>query len=326
MVINGLDSDRHEFTVDGVTVKHTFSYIYLGSPFTEDANLNTVIKLHVKSKMSDLNKFMIFCRKNKTMPYKFKKQVLEGMILASLLYACESWLSVSVKEVEKVYISAVKSLLGVRGTTRSDTIMIQSGMPLISERITKRTAAFLKKKLHGDHADETPLQKIYKICEAKQTRGYKFLQQLLTPTLVLPSLPEKFANEQGTKAVTYRSINPGLKVHPVYLSNEYINERARITFSRFRLSSHSLKVETGRWSRIDENERLCECGSGVQDESHVLLVCPKTEVVRQKFNVNTTVMNDIGTLMDSLDVNMLIPFVDCVGRNGRNFTHDYREA
>ena len=115
-------------------------------------------------------------------------------------------MTVSMNEVEKAYISAVKSLLGVRVTTCSGTIMIESEVPSLSERITKRTAAFLKKKLLGDHADRTPLQKIYKICEAKQTRGYKFLQQMLTPRVVLPSLTEKFANEQGTKAVTYRSI------------------------------------------------------------------------------------------------------------------------
>ena len=102
-----------------------------------------------------------------------------------------------------------------------------------------------------------------------------------------------------------------MKVHPVYTSHKYIDERARIAFSRLRLSSHSLKVETGRWSRIAQDERLCACGGGVEDESHVLLACPKTEAVRLKFNVDVSVMNDIGTLMDSLDVNVLIPFVDC---------------
>ena len=81
MVINGAEIDRREFTVSGVTVKHTSSYIYLGSPFTEDANINRMIKLHVKSRMSDVNKFKIFCRKNESMPYKFKKQVLEAMIV-----------------------------------------------------------------------------------------------------------------------------------------------------------------------------------------------------------------------------------------------------
>ena len=42
MVINGVDIDCHEFIVDGVTVN------YLGSPITEDANLNAVIELHAQ--------------------------------------------------------------------------------------------------------------------------------------------------------------------------------------------------------------------------------------------------------------------------------------
>ena len=145
MVINGSDIDRRDFVVQGVTVKHATSYVYLGSPFTEDANINSMIKLHVKSRMADLNKFKIFCHKNETMPYKFKTQVLEAMIISSLLYACESWLTDNVKEVEKMYISALKSLLGVRDTTRTDTIMIETGFPSICERIRKRTAKFAKK-------------------------------------------------------------------------------------------------------------------------------------------------------------------------------------
>ena len=68
MVINGVAADRCDFTVSGVVVKNTSSYIYLGSPFTENGKMNDVIKLHVKSRMKDLNKFKVFCRKNE-MPY-----------------------------------------------------------------------------------------------------------------------------------------------------------------------------------------------------------------------------------------------------------------
>ena len=46
----------------------------------------------------------------------------------SLLYGCESWLTDKVKDVEKMYVSAIKALLGVRETTRSDTILIESGL------------------------------------------------------------------------------------------------------------------------------------------------------------------------------------------------------
>ena len=132
MVINGSGTDRQEFTVSGVTVRHTDSYIYLGSPITEDANINSVIRRHVKSRSADLNKYKIFCRKNETMPFIFKKQVLEAMIISSLLYGCESWLTDKVKDVEKIYLSAIQALLGVRETTRSDTILMESGLSTVS--------------------------------------------------------------------------------------------------------------------------------------------------------------------------------------------------
>ena len=43
MVINGTNVNRYDFTVSGIVVKHTKSYIYLGSPFTENGNINTYI-------------------------------------------------------------------------------------------------------------------------------------------------------------------------------------------------------------------------------------------------------------------------------------------
>ena len=162
-----------------------------------------------------------------------------------ILYACETWLSVNAKEVEKMYISALKALLGVRDTTRSDMIFIESGLPSIVERISKRTSKFVKKELLIEQVDRTPLQKIFDICKTKQTKGYKYLSKFFLPTEAQPSVAEKFANESGTKAVTYRKLNPELRVHPVYTCNEYIDERARITFTRLRLISHSLKIETG---------------------------------------------------------------------------------
>jgi hypothetical protein len=55
--------------------------------------------------------------------------------------------------------------------------------------------------------------------------------------------------------------------------------------ARFRLSCHHLAVETGRWQNIHVDDRkctLCQTGS-VQDEHHVLFVCPALSVIRVKF-------------------------------------------
>ena len=80
------------------------------------------------------------------------------------------------------------------------------------------------------------------------------------------------------------------------------------------LSSHSLKVETGRWSRIPKDDRLCGCGEAIQDEEHVLLRCPKTDFAREKFHVDSNVYPNIAGLMDTLETNVLVPFVDCCAR------------
>ena len=133
MVVNGNQKDREEFECMGITVKHAKSYIYLGSPFTEDGKLQSVIAKHNKTQTADLNKFRIFCKANATMPYQYKKTVLQAVILSSLAYSCESWFSENLKQLEQLYISALKSLLGVRETTRTDVVLLETGMPILQE-------------------------------------------------------------------------------------------------------------------------------------------------------------------------------------------------
>ena len=115
--------------------------------------------------------------------------------------------------------------------------------------------------------------------------------------------------QNSSKAVMYRRLNPDLSVHEAYTSNVYVNERERMIFTRFRLCSHHLKVETGRWARIEADKRVCDCGGGVQDEPHVLFDCPKTEDVRRLFGVNYETYQDVGSLMNGMRVHELVSFV-----------------
>ena len=309
MVINGTMRDRLDFTVYDITVKHTTSYVYLGSPFVESGKMKDVINLHIKTRGKDLNKLRIFCKMNETMPYVFKKKVLEAAIVSSILYGCETWLGTEFKELEKMYVSAVKAVLGVRETTRNDTSLIEAGMPSLQQLIKKRTCDFMKKELNSGRIRDTPLIRIYKLCESKRTSGFVFLSRIMNPAMQRDvSVVEKFRNKNTSKARIYREINPELTLHKVYTSNEYINERERLTFTRFRLSSHHLKIETGRWARINVEDRVCECGNGIQDEQHVLFKCAKTESERRKFGVDEGASN-VGEMMELMDVHELVSFV-----------------
>ena len=73
-------------------------------------------------------------------------------------------------------------------------------------------------------------------------------------------------------------INPELSVHPMYKNP--IGERDT--------SSHRLKIETGRWSRIPRDQRTCVCNEGVQTEEHVLTACPSVNDIKFKYHLNVT--------------------------------------
>ena len=54
------------------------------------------------------------------------------------------------------------------------------------------------------------------------------------------------------------------------------SKTSRRRLAQFRMGSHMLGVETGRWQRLPRAERLCQrcsCGA-VDDEAHMIWGCP----------------------------------------------------
>ena len=93
---------------------------------------------------------------------------------------------------------------------------------------------------------------------------------------------------ESSRRITYCNIiNTNLTVHNIYLNKHVIFEAHRVAFTRFRISSHSLAVETGRWNRrgrgrLPMEERLCSCGE-VQTEAHVISICPLSQPIRDYY-------------------------------------------
>ena len=91
------------------------------------------------------------------------------------------------------------------------------------------------------------------------------------------------ATSNQSKFLFYHSINPDCKIHEVYTRKRYfIPEHYRMAFTRMRLSSHRLRIETGRWTRLPRERRLCPCGL-IQDEQHVLVECRLVHYIRDTY-------------------------------------------
>ena len=60
---------------------------------------------------------------------------------------------------------------------------------------------------------------------------------------------------------------------------------SRKTLVKLRISSHKLRIETGRYDNIPRDERLCNlCNCNrIEDETHFLLDCPSFSSTRDMF-------------------------------------------
>ena len=143
---------------------------------------------------------------------------------------------------------------------------------------------------------------MFRICNENNTPAATFINnaRLYRLPSQLRNITAEVANEQNASKVMHYAgkLNPALSLHPVYTTQNYIPDYLRVSFSRVRLMSHSLKVETGRWSRIPREQRLCDrCDAGqVQDEEHVLLTCSSTEHIRQRYGMLS--YESLNTLME----------------------------
>ena len=129
---------------------------------------------------------------------------------------------------------------------------------------------------------DDPLMHVLRLTRSKNAKMSSYLESLSNCDDFVKAdksaRAERARSSTRTKTVTYCSINPTFELHPIYQnSKDPLDDYLRIAFTRFRTSSHRLKVETGRWSRLPRERRLCKCEMGVQTEEHALVECELVE-------------------------------------------------
>ena len=107
------------------------------------------------------------------------------------------------------------------------------------------------------------------------TRIRDFLStEMPTMQHLMRKVHDRISVSMGSRYAAYRTINPTFAVHSVYKERHTVNGLLKISFTRLRVSGHSLAIESGRWNRrgrgrLPVEERLCVCGA-IQTERHVI--------------------------------------------------------
>ena len=145
-----------------------------------------------------------------------------------------------------------------------------------------------------------PLNFIYNLAYDQYPSCTKFFHPNTSPDfLSLESIKRQVPFINGSKFQYYIAINPSLSTHSMYREKLEIPEFKRITLTRLRLSSHNLKIETGRWKcpPLPLHLRLCQCGDYTQDEKHIIETCYISENIRMQYPhiefTSKNILNDI---------------------------------
>ena len=103
---------------------------------------------------------------------------------------------------------------------------------------------------------------------------------------------ENAAKPGGSKFREYRKTNPTLQTSPFISSMHPLAG----DIVRFRLGSHNLPIEKGRWRRVNPEDRVCTACNVVGDEHHVLYDCSLI------FRDDLTLSDDVSCIWTQEDV------------------------
>ena len=296
-VIGGNNDDVQAIHIDDLVVEHCNQYVYLGSPFTADGLVSSAIKVHAQTKMCHVLKFVSFVSKNNDIPFIVKRKVFDAALISTILYGCESWLGGDLKPVNKLYNWCLKQLLGVRKSTCNNLCLVELGYPPLRALVSHKQRKFFKGMWNErSNMMDDPLVHAINLTLESNTPTSRYVRDLLYNEVddvgvALDAIKRNISESSSSRMQFYKRINSEFKVHAIYTDGLSVNELERISWTRMRVSAHSLAVETGRWNRrgrgrLPLEERLCTCGQ-IQTEVHVIEECPRTSFLQNQYSYAT---------------------------------------
>ena len=98
--------------------------------------------------------------------------------------------------------------------------------------------------------------------------------------------------------IRYKEVIGLHEVNCLYDSS--VSDSSRIIITRWRLSNFSFAIETGRYTRpkTPRNEKLCKICLVVEDEHHVIFICPLYNQIRSNHVSILTLKKSVKSLLN----------------------------
>ena len=309
-------------TIEAVELNDGYDFIGFRLTYTDD--IYKLIENNIKSKMFNAAKFYAWLAYNEPTPFFIKIKVLYGCMFAALLYSAEAWgdLSLVEKSLLATERKALKSILGIKSGTSNDIVYHEINQPDIIASIKDRQFKFAK-KIKQLGPGEALMKEIWDMCviddEPTSMRHHYETAKDGNCAMNIDARKNRIINSDESMCDRYRSIC-GIE-HNSILYQSCIDDTKRKTITRWRLSSHQLRIETGRYSRpyTEKKDRLCQICDVVEDESHALYDCRAHKFIRERYeqSINFT-SRDIKQLLNpstAAEITNVASFLDDIEEN-----------
>ena len=137
-------------------------------------------------------------------------------------------------------------------------------------------------------------------------------------TGITKSLEDQFLQNATAEISSQSKLNLYQKMERTFKVAPYLvtinNRKKRSLFTKLRLGTLKLEVETGRWNKTNKNERFCKLctGNKVETESHFLFDCPALSDVREPLLNNIFELHPNLIFRSSEDKTIKLFFNECL--------------
>ena len=257
---------------------------YLGMIFLPTNDITKIVKHNIKNRKKHIAKYSAWLEVNESTPIETKLLVLDSCVLGALLYACETWgdLTEFADELVVIEHGLIKKALGVKATACNDTVYYELQRPSIIAKIKDRQHAFFQKML-GLSEEDAIIGNVIRLCKDSSIIQYYSSLKDNNRIADLERLNRKIRIVDNSLIEYYRNL-VGYEKSCIYSC--FVNDHYRTIITRWRLSCHRLKIETGRHirPRVPREQRVCLTCGVLEDEQHVIFVCPLYNGIRREYD------------------------------------------
>ena len=237
--------------------------------------------------MFNITRFYSWLQYNDHTPFFVKLNVLYGCLFSSILYSCEAWGDLNKIEnlLRSTELKALKCCLGVKSGTSSDIIFTEINSPDIIATIKDRQYQF-RKKINNLKKGEALMKEIWDLCQLQENENLCHYYMNIPGDNAISNIRDRKSRIEvadQTMCVRYRTLI-GFSYAPI-LYQSCLDDELRKVITRWRLSSHKLKIETGRYTvpkTLLVNRKCKMCGV-IEDEQHAIYECDAHRLIRDKF-------------------------------------------